>query len=203
MLYITHKTKCIFIVNYKCGYTTFQNMVRNKQVATIPKITKFKNIPHIESKVKWFKNYTVIMITKNPFSRLLSMYFDKFVNRIKKGQYNLLCQTRMYKYYPLNYIKEGKFTFENFIDGIRKGYNDRHVRCQSLTIKKSLLNRIIILKMEDPDFSTKLQGWIGGGNIPHRNKTIKPDIVISEKDKNFIYKKYKSDFKNFNYDKEY
>ena len=52
--------------------------------------------------------------------------------------------------------------------------------------------------MEDPDFSTKLQGWIGSENIPHRNKTVKPNIVISEKDKNFIYKKYKSDFTPFN-----
>ena len=204
MLYVTNDKKCIFIINYKCCYSTFEHLVKTNQIIRLlRKRKKLKSLSQISSKIRGMKNYKLILITRNPYSRLLSFYFDKFINKIKKGQYNLECQTKMYKYFPLEYIKNGKFTFSNLIEAIKKGYDDKHVRSQSIILGKELLKEFTILKMEEIDFSITLQALIGVENLPHKNKTKKGNITISNGDKKKIYKLYRSDFNNFNYPFEY
>ncbi len=200
MIYITKDKSCVFIINYKCCYSTFEDLTRKRILFHISRrMKKVKRRSQIEAKIPNLKNYKLVLIVRNPLGRLISFYCDKFINRINRGQYNLECQTKMYKFFPLEYIKNGYFTFSNLLEAIKKGYKDKHMHLQNTAVGKLLMKDTIILKMEDIDFSTKLKKLINTEILPHRNKTDKKKIIISESDKAYIYKFYKSDFIKFNY----
>jgi len=192
MIYITKNLSAILYVNLKCCYSSFEELYRKGKIL---KIDKNKEGEVLISKIN--KQFVKIyIIVRCPYKRLKSFYNDKFIKNINNPK-TQECQKNMYQYFDKDKLHSLQFSFSDFIDALKKGYNDPHIVVQSNIYK--LRNRTQIIKMESPHFSDIIFNIIKS-RLPHSNKTTYDrKIVISELNKKYIYDRYKIDFINFGY----
>tara|TARA_B100001063_G_scaffold138607_2_gene129501 strand:+ start:7848 stop:8486 length:639 start_codon:yes stop_codon:yes gene_type:complete len=208
--FISNDNKNIFIVNFKCGFSSFCKLVELKKIRWLD-INTINNYP----------SSNIYLIVRNPYNRFLSFYNEKFVsaynnthiqkeNRVKLGKNNeQLCQKLLYKYHNKDDLFNMRFSITDLINCIKKGYKDyepphhttSHMIKQSECVKNiKNINKLKIIKLEDTDYSIKL-GKILGFKFPHENNNKSSNLMhlLDNKDKQFIYEYYKEDFEMFNY----
>ena len=206
--FISIDNKNIFIVNLKCGFSSFCKLIELKKVKWLD-INQINNYP----------SSNIYLIVRNPYNRFLSFYNEKFVsaynnthiqkeNIVKLSENNeQLCQKLLYKYHNKDNLFNMRFSITDLINCIKKGYKDyegdapSHLTKQSECIKYiKEINKLKIIRMEDTDYSIKL-GKILEVNFPHENNNKSSNLtqLLSNEDKQFIYEYYKEDFEIFNY----
>lgn len=193
MIYITKDYKNIFFVNLKCCFSTFENMVINKNLYRLnEKYSKIKN------------DVKLYIIIRNPYNRFISFYNDKFkccFDGTYKDYDKQTCQKNIFKYYPESKIRNLNFEINDLINCIKKGYWDPHLDFQnSITKYNNFGKKLIHLKIENENFNDNLQNIIGC-KIPKSNSTshLKKTNILTDSDKSYIYNLYYEDFKQFSY----
>jgi hypothetical protein len=194
MLFVVNN-KIIFIINYKCLFSTFNN----DKLTFIKKERKIENIDLLP-----IKNFYIIV--KNPIKRLISFYKDKILNQVKTlNKLSQNCIQQLLNFYDEKFIKSKKFNFSCLVDAIKKGYRNDHFNPQHILyddVKKFDTNiNIEIMKVEDNKFNNNLKNIL---NIP-MNKLINNtnhiifEEELKEDDIIFLKKFYKRDYELFNY----
>jgi len=179
----------MFVVSPKCGYSTFDYL-------------KKKNVVK-ETELKYLRSPSVkiFVIVRNPISKLESFYKDKFC--IQKNAFNQVCQRNILAFVDYKTIRDGDFSFHDFIETMKRGYMDEHIWPFTAQSAYSIYkNRNpSILKFEDPQFSEKLRNLLGIDSLPrlHATHTYDINIDISADDIAFIKRIYKKDFTSFHY----
>ncbi len=69
MLYKSTKNNNVFIINYKCCYSTFSALSNYKLVSKV-------NIKELLANID---DYNIHIVVREPISRLISFYKDKFI----------------------------------------------------------------------------------------------------------------------------
>ena len=201
--FISTDYKNIFIINFKCGFSSFCKLIKLGKVRWLD-INEINNYPL----------YDIYLIVRNPYNRFLSFYNEKFVcaynnthtqkeNRVKLSENNeQLCQKLLYKYHNKEDLFNMRFSITDFINCIKKGYKDyegneqsSHMIKQSECIKKLKKNiKLKIIKIEDTHYSIILEKLLGV-KFPHENNNKSSNLMqlLSNKDKQFIYEYYKED----------
>jgi hypothetical protein len=205
MLYISKNHTTLFYINYKCCYSTFYELAQKGHVISLDNNGTCLNLAL--SKIVSPRITSVYIIVRSPYLRLISFYNDKFLKCFVKNKcVNQGCQNNMYKYFSKEKIESMNFTFSDLITAMKKGYSDPHIYKQSNILKQKISGKQInILKMDDPDFNTKLSKMLNT-EIPKSNstETVENKITINDitsADKEYIYNLYKNDFITFNYTK--
>lgn len=195
MLYLSLDKKNIFIINFKCCYSSFESLAKKKKILKVRSVYKISNIE--ECKI-W-------IITRHPYKRFLSFYKDKFIDSVISD--NILrqsCQLNMLRFFNLKKITDKKMTISNLISAIKNGYKDSHLYLQSNVLKSNFFKskKINFLKMEDKEFSNKCLSLIGS-EIPKINSTNSGSLIknLKSEEKSFLYDFYKDDFEKFSYEK--
>lgn len=189
-IYSSLDDKYIFIINLKCGYSTFQYLVKNG-------FLKHINLEDVNLN-KIIQTY---MIIRNPYDRLLSVYYDKFI----RNRHNFVqkCQLKMLNYVSFEKIQSGDFSFKDFIHAIKNGYIEEHLfpqfilyDCYTQKYNTLLIN---FIHLENNIQMKSLFDLIGSPFI-QENITIQKDTnILSDKIKHFIHTKYTQDFILGNY----
>ena len=194
MLFIKND-QIVFIINYKCLFSTFNKLVDNKN------ILKKKNIKSIQILSK--KQFYIIV--KNPIKRLISFYKDKILNQVKiLNKFTQNCIQELLKYYNKEFIISTKFNFSILVDAIKKGYRNKHFDPQFILydeIKDFDINiNIQIMKVEDENFNTNLENILNT-TLSKSNNTdyIIFNEEIKQDDINYLKEFYKRDYELFNY----
>ena len=204
MIYITNDYKNIFFVNFKCCFSTFENMVEYKNLYRLS--GKYNNIINSKIKNKIKNDVKLYIITRNPYNRFISFYNDKFkycFDGTCKDCDKQICQKNIYKYYPEYKIRNLNFEINDLINCIKKGYWDIHLDLQSNIIKNNIFGKQLnYLKMEDQNFNEILQNIIGC-KIPKFNSTshLNKTNILTDSDKLYLFNLYYEDFKQFSYSK--
>lgn len=194
MFYITLDKMNIFIINYKCCYSSFEYLVQNKKINKI----NYRNI-------SLYNNCKYWIVTRNPYNRFISFYKDKFINSIKRENYKITqnCQLKMLNFFEKEKMLNLEISISDVIFAIKKGYWDIHLSSQNNILKSNFLKGkdINFLKLESKDFNDICLSLIGS-NIPKVNVTNSDVLIktLTEKEKSFLYKKYEDDFLNLSYD---
>ena len=206
MLYLNNEGDKVFIINLKCCFSTFETMTKENKTRKITK--KYMNDRIDTNVVSGWKKVLMLdpyIIVRNPYKKLYSFYYDKFVVNINNPPYdNQLSQITMQNYVPIEKLKEHKFTFDDFLETIKKGYKDDHIIPQSILYKYYKFKKpVTILKVED-NFDERLSELLNlkRSDISHSNSHTY-ELELTENQKRFIYETYKDDFINFGYDKEF
>jgi len=208
MLFISKDYSKIFVVNFKCCFSTFCNLVLEKKILRLS--GEYDNILNDNYKfVK--KDVKIYMIIRNPYDRFLSFYKDKFrlcFNGKIKNNNNQLCHKIIYKYFPKEKIENMNFTINNLVDCIKKGYWDGHLSLQTDILKSDVLknnifhNNITFIKLEEENFNDKIEKIIYH-KIKNYHSSASDNTKLSElseENKLYISKIYENDFKLLNYD---
>lgn len=196
MIYYTNNFKEIFLINYKCCFSSFDELFKNNK---INKYTK-KNYNELIKKIK--EHTKIYFIIREPLNRLKSFYNDKFKYCFDGTYVNCdeqYCQKNMYKYFNKNKIKNLNFSFNDMVSCIKNGYKDGHIKLQC-----ELLNNLIkkenceIIKLEDNNFNNKIKSILGF-ELPRNNITKnKFDYSLTEENLKFIREFYKNDYILYN-----
>ena len=125
----------------------------------------------IESNIDNLKRYSkVYIIVRNPISRVISFYRDKFIMyRHLLVQPN---QIAMLKYASAEKIQSGDFSFSDLVNAIQDGYSNEHIYNFSnmKPVFDVLKKPFTVLKLDSLDFSSKLGELLGTG-VPHIHKS--------------------------------
>jgi hypothetical protein len=97
VLFCTPDEKIIFIINLKCGYSTFMNL---KSMNIVKDICY---LPFI------FKKAKVFMIVRDPVERFISFYKNKFLQKHRFGEES---QLNMINHYSKSFILSNQFTIK-------------------------------------------------------------------------------------------
>jgi hypothetical protein len=117
------KNGYIFLVNLKCGYSTFEGMRDDKLI-----------------KYSYEYNYPAIIITRDPYTRLESFYKDKLIKNVHSDKLQI-CQKELLNYFSRDDFLNKKITFGEFIlNALAKGYTDDHITPQYKVLER--VNRI-------------------------------------------------------------
>mgnify|MGYP000317120053 CR=1 FL=1 len=105
MLYKSTKNNNVFIINYKCCFSTFSVLVNYKIVSEI-------NIKELLTNIN---NYNIHIVVREPISRVISFYKDKFVQAPQSNS----------NYDPIEYKKHLNKYFADYanIDLIENDFN--------------------------------------------------------------------------------
>jgi len=209
MIYLTLDGCNIFFINLKCAFSTFNNLYEKKKIYKL-NIDWLNNQidQNIYNKINHSK-LKLYIIVRNPYNRLISFYNDKFINCFKARNSvasNQKCILEMYTYVNRGKVENKQFTFSEFIDTLKKGYNDGHIHPQKDIYRFNIFGvDFNVLKLDEPDFKDKIKRILGF--VPEKLNTtdnLENRITIdklTQADKDYIYKKYRDDFVMFNYPK--
>lgn len=181
-LYCTPDKKIIFLINLKCGYSTFWNL---------------KTLGIIED--YWYERETfekakIYMIVREPIKRFVSFFKDKFITQ--KHDFSQICQNEMLKYYSYDEIMSNDFNITKCLNAINRGYENEHLQEQYVLYETyDNINDIELLLMDDK-LNDKLCNIFSISEIEIKNKSISSaKIDISENDKTKLKKLYERDYK--------
>lgn len=113
------KNGYIFLINLKCGYSTFENL---RDLGIV--------------KYTYNYNYPAFIITRDPYTRLVSFYKDKLIKNMTPDL-TQLCQKELLKYFTKDELINKKISFERFIKSLAKGYMDDHVKPQYEVLQRT------------------------------------------------------------------
>nr|QBK88287.1 MAG: hypothetical protein LCMAC202_06490 [Marseillevirus LCMAC202] len=119
----------VFYVNFKCGYTTFENM-RQADI-----------IHHYNG---YTRGKTIYLITRNPYKRLESFYREKMLKNLTSA-FDQFCQQKLLKFFPRERLVNKQVSFKEFIQAVAQGYSDEHIALQS-NITPSKPNHLLQLE---------------------------------------------------------
>lgn len=201
MLYVTKDYANVFLINLKCGYSTFEKLYKDGQLFKLNidyndrKLDKDVLNKIDKDKVKvWF-------IMRCPYKRICSFFTDKFINCFQPNNTiyrNQLCQLNMYKLVDKTKIENLEFTVSEFIDTVKNGYTDSHIEPQSNILKHNVFNeKINIIKFEDINFNDICKEIIGI-ELPKENVTNSNSNILNDVEREYIFNMYKKDFELYN-----
>lgn len=196
-MYITKDYLNIFFINLKCCRSTFESLVELNKINILKNGGKFD----MDKYNKIEKNAKIWMIVRCPYERFCSFYVDKFKNCFETDYHERKIfqpfKKNIYDYHDQSKIEQLEFSIKDLINVIKKGYVDDHLKSQCDIIKQNIFNKDInILRMDDPKFN-KICESILGFDMIKRNVTNggkKKDILLDDKDREFLQEKYKKDF---------
>lgn len=113
------KDKYIYLVNLKCGYSTFE---------------KLRDLGIIKYTYKY--DYPSFIITRDPYARLVSFYKDKLIKNMTP-ELSQICQKELLKYFTKQELIKKQVSFERFIKALERGYADEHVRPQYKVLERT------------------------------------------------------------------
>ena len=164
----------------------------------------YKNIVQAQKELtKKQKEYFKFTFVRNPFSRLVSSYVNKYKNGLGKRGYI------SYDYYLLGYLKADK-GFDNYVKKIIKLpdflAND-HFKSQYCCVYKrgkKLVDYVGKFESINNDFPD-IQKKFSLNALPHFNKTLNLNWMdyYSFETAGLVYRKYHKDIKEFGYEDEY
>jgi hypothetical protein len=125
------KNNNIFLVNFKCGFSTFENMRKQGIINDYKGNGRYKR---------------VYIITRDPYKRIESFYKEKLLKNMTVG-FTQHCQQKLLDYFSLDTLLNKQVTFEEFIHAIDCGYSDEHIGLQSNFSQEYLITDKI--KLED------------------------------------------------------
>lgn len=202
MLYKSIFNNNIFIINYKCGFSTFQHLTYHE------KFVQRINFDIIKENLD---EYNFYIIVREPIKRFVSFYKDKFIqaprNNIEfnENKYNLHLNN-YFKNYILNDFNINKLTINLLCEMIKNKYHcEGHLVKQSDGDYKKIRENNIhinIVKMENLNFNDILCELIGiKFDILKVNNTNGIKINEELNEENYVYLKnvFDDDFKEFNY----
>ena len=199
MLYATLDYSNVFFINFKCCYSTFENLCREGFVKKINTNTRYIE----DEKFKNKSDIKLWLVMRDPYSRIVSFYKDKFVNcynghfRNPNKQYDKQpCQKNMYKYSNESKIRSLEFKLSDLIDAIKRGYNDPHISSQANVLHiNQFSGQINVIRIEDEEFANKCKEIFGFELLRHNSSDSEHCLdELTEDDRKFLYNKYKRDF---------
>jgi len=208
-LYLSKKTNKVFIVNYKCCYSTFENLKFINKLNEI--YVDYSNCSlfykGIDKDIILDCNeYDFYLVMRDPIKRVISFYKDKVVRLVRHFEnFSQECNQLLLNFYNKNYLIKS-FTISDLVGVMKMGYYDAHIQNQSILYhdhKNIIKKNINIIKMEEDNFNKKLSELIYGDSnsyIPKSNNTegVLMDSVLSEDDIFFLKKYYDDDYKLYN-----
>jgi len=199
MLYATLDYANVFFINYKCCYSTFENLCKRGLVKRINTSTQYIDDIHFKNRL----DIKLWLVMRDPYSRIVSFYKDKFVNCYNGYLNNPLkryddqgCQKRMYKYCNESKIRSLDFKLSDLISAMKRGYNDPHISPQADVLHiNQFSGQINIIRIEDDEFANKCKEIFGFELLRHNSSDSEHCLdALTEDDRAFIYDKYKRDF---------
>ena len=169
------------MVTQKCGYSTFENMVKHG-------ICERYNNQQTSKQV---------FLVRDPYSRLESFYKDKMIKNIDGLKQH--CQKSLCKYFTTQDLLQRNISFESFIlEAIAKNYQDGHVSCLHNRYPAVDENTTLINITKDSD---QLRELLNIELLPRTNSTqmIDVDINWTQQMKLTVYNRYKQDFSKFKF----
>lgn len=146
--YISHDKKCVLIWNTKCACTSLHGsfvkdiceIVENKD----PRVSANENKIIYSSYNKIPEDYTIYWGIRNPFDRIVSCFFNKFIVYLNKRITKNNIETFSLKLLNDLNIELDELTFQDFLLGIKKlkkenKYIDHHFTCQVDTKNYNLI----------------------------------------------------------------
>lgn len=200
MLYKSKKNNNVFIVNYKCGFSTFENLMHHD------KVVEMVNINDI---LKNIKKYNIYIIVRNPISRVISFYKDKFIQAPQSSTtFNSIEYKKFLNQYFKNFtnidLTKNEFNINILCECLKKGYShEGHLVPQSDGDYKILskYTNINIIKMEDDDFNENILNILNHDNILKVNNTqgVKYNEIITDFNTKYLIDVFEQDYKTFGY----
>ncbi len=213
---ISHKYKFVYLRNPKTGSSTIVDIIRQIDPDVITVQVNHINIQHdilidMEHQIKDYYYFTSV---RDPYARTLSTYKDMVLN-VNERKYNPKYDIEKHDietYYGLH----GNINFEDFCEWLNSVYgsdifSNRHWISQYLHIYNYNipfdynLNYICRLENLHEDLHTIfIELNVDTEYVAkHLNKTSDKyeDVIINDKHKDMIYKRYKKDFEIFKYAK--
>ena len=129
VMYINKRKDTVFIVNLKCGYSTFEHLVKKGIVK--------RYIGPIRHKYK-------IMIARDPYKRLESFYKAKLHKGIRTP-IRQHCQKQLLKYVEKQRFLNKQISFQEFMVIVMHGYRDEHIEPQT-NIMPPFVNKVVRLE---------------------------------------------------------
>lgn len=156
---------------------------------------------NIPSDCKAYYKFTYV---RNPFTRLVSCYKNKFENNV--------ANSKVYHNYLLGYLSRVE-SFDNFIKKVCKipfPFSDNHFLLQYNLIYdkkgKCLIDYVGNFEDLPNDYNEKIADVYGFSHLPHYNKTESSkrwEDYYTIETANLVYKKYRKDFEAFGYEDSY
>lgn len=182
---VSDKHKFVWFRVAKVGSSTIRSIIKNNQV-------ELSTYSHIKFNPDDYKDYFKFAIVRNPWSRVVSAYIQKVVQRGPNWK----------EYYSECYDKD----FDYFVDFLAKKdlvVADKHIRLQTALIPVEHLDFIGRLENFDEDMRYVLSViGIDQDQMPHCNKTKHAhySTYYNERTKAIIAKIYKNDIEAFGYE---
>ena len=137
----------LFLIEYNDNESLMPEDIHNRLTAPT------QNLNSIRSEIdKYQRKYSpfTFSITRNPYTRILSCYLDKFVNN--QWEKRNRCES-------IGFTPNDEISFENFLDAINEQYHsemDIHWLPQSTILQRYLIKYDYLGKLENFDHDFKL-----------------------------------------------
>lgn len=205
MLYKSILNNNIFIINYKCGFSTFEHLKYHEKI--IQDINLNDCINNLDQ-------YNFYIIVRNPIKRFISYYKDKFIQAPRENKnfdeysYGLYLNKYFQNYNFNNYdFTTKKFNINILCEMIKNGFDSEdHLVLQSQGEYNQIIekdHKINIIKMEDKNFNSILCDLFNyNENIIDVNNTknVLFEEIINDENLLYLKKLFNEDFDKFDYD---
>ena len=207
-IYISHRAKILLYNNYKCIYSTLYHI-----------LTKDPTIIYHEgplSNPSQFVDYTHVIITRDPKSRIESIYRDKIINtlRLQSLSHRQTCQQLLQR--ALDSTPNIKtriirdISFQEFVKLLPQVvFSDPHFMPQNLILGAYPLKIEEIIKMEASNWISRVLFWINKMLInpvkylSNNNSTehISADTTWDDDTTTILFDLYHKDYTTFGYER--
>lgn len=205
VLHPNREKKIIYVVNSKAACSsiksTFLPYSQDDDHGSV-----HNNIKSIKKNMlpQSLSEYFIFTYVRNPYSRLLSCYQDKFIKEAKRNREHMY-----FDFYLCGYLKNCK----SFDDFIRRVVNiptplcDRHFKPQTTLLRKNGFEFDFVGRIEEASSSfTEIKEKFRLNNLPQYNTTSDAshslEEIYTESIQELVFNRYKQDFINFGYSYE-